>query len=185
MPSLVRSSRLFSAQADRRPRDGQSHGLGVLLGALLLALGARAAGAQLTVTALQGSLSFGSVLPGQTPVVVAPFANGSSVNRLAAVWRIQGTANATVFVKVVSLPTSVSGPSGGTLALSAPRLALGTTASLGGATTVTPVLGTEYSITLNSSGLAYVSLGATATSASATQTTGTYQAVSGLVLSVR
>lgn len=156
--------------------------------ALLAAAGAPRAGAQTpSITPVGRTLTFGSVMPGQTPVTVAPWSvsgAGAQRYRSAAVLQITGAANGTVYVKVLALPATIENGGGGMLALTGYLVQYNTVNSAAGAVSLSSTIGAETAVTLNAQGTGFVSIGATA-SPSAAQAKGGYGLGEGGMVSVR
>jgi hypothetical protein len=135
----------------------------VLVGPLFAValLGAAPAGAQApTIVRVIDGLTFGTAMPGQTPVQVAPWTFGGTRGRSAPVFQITGAPNATVRLLINALPSTMQNGSGTTVAVTNYVVQYNTVHSASGAQTLSATIGTPILVTLSPTGVGYVSLGA-------------------------
>lgn len=158
------------------------------LGAILVSSGAfaPASGAQTTPTIVRmdGSLTWGTVLPGLAPVVIAPWSNSAVPGRRAAVFQITANPNQTVYVKPLMLTTTLENTGGSTVLVTAYTMSFNTVWSPAGAVALPCLVGQEVAVTLGTSGKGYLSIGATLIT-TAGQPKGGYGIVDGGILQVR
>ena len=184
--AAARTSRTL--RATRGPRRPIVAALaGILVGVGALTMTARAGAQTPTITTTSRALTFGSVLPGGAVVTVKPWQIGDAWGagaRSAAIFLITGPANGTVYVKAVSLPSTIENGTGGVIAITGYTMQFNTVLSSAGAITLSAGVGVETAVTLNAQGQGFVSVGATV-SPSVSQPKGGYAFGEGGVLSVR
>ena len=158
------------------------------LAVFVLMVGAASAAAEAqgtpSISRISGTLSWGTVLPGQTPVVIAPWYSGGAITRKAPVFQITGAPSQVVFVKPIALPEVFDNGAGGQVEVLAYTMSYNTIMSSAGAVALTCQVGDEVAVTLDSNGYGYLSIGATLLT-TATQGKGSYMLPDGGVIQVR